>query len=123
MVISLPDREEKVKEAVDSVWEFLSEVQNLEQLLYERRKARVNAALEGFTDEEVFREIQARSGANTQPPKTVKEAELETLIVAQEEIGNDRPEGNFYAPTLPRKGWDKPWMQPQNLVGMATKLL
>jgi len=70
MVISLPDREEKVKEAVDSVWEFLSEVQNLEQLLYERRKARVNAALEGFTDEEVFREIQARSGANTQPPKS-----------------------------------------------------
>jgi hypothetical protein len=29
-VISLPDREEKVKEAVDSVWQFLSEVQDLE---------------------------------------------------------------------------------------------
>src|SRR5439155_26374081 len=82
-VISLPDREEKVKEAVDSVWEFLSEVQNLEQLLYEQRKARVNAALEGSTEDEVFREIQVRSGANTQPPKSVKEAELETLIVAE----------------------------------------
>ena len=35
-VISLPDRDETVKTAVDAVWEFLSEVEDLEMLRYER---------------------------------------------------------------------------------------
>ena len=39
-VISLPARDETVKKAVDSVWEFLSEVEDAGQLKYERKKAR-----------------------------------------------------------------------------------
>lgn len=121
-VISLPDREEKAKEAVDAVWEFLSEVQDIEQLRYERKKARVNAALEGLTDEEVFQQIQTRRGGNMQPPKSVKQAELETLVVVEEEIGNDRPDGNFYARTLPRKGWEAPWMKPIERIVLVHRL-
>ena len=45
-VISLPDRDETVKQAIDAAWEFLEEVEDLEQLKYERKKAKVKAALE-----------------------------------------------------------------------------
>jgi len=60
-VISLPDRDETVKQAVDAVWEFLEEVEDLEKLKYERKKAKVKAALEGL-----FR----RGSPNEAPPQT-----------------------------------------------------
>jgi hypothetical protein len=110
-VISLPDRDETVKQAVDSAWEFLEEVEELEQLKYERKKAKVKAALEGLADEEAFAEIQARRSGVTEAPKTVKQAELETLVASKEALGNDKPDGNFFARTLPRNKWDQPWMQ------------
>ena len=110
-VISLPDRDETVKKAVDAVWEFLEEVEDLEQLKYERKKAKVKAALEGLSDEEVFDEILARRGAVLGEAKSVKQAEMETLIASKEELGNDLPDGNFFARAMPREKWDAPWMK------------
>ncbi len=110
-VISLPDRDETVKQAIDAAWEFLEEVEDLEQLKYERKKAKVKAALDGLSDEEAFAEIQARRSGVADEPKTVKQAELETLVASKEELGNDRPDGNFFARNLPRNKWDQPWMQ------------
>ena len=41
----------------------------------------------------------------------MKQAELEVLLASTEEIGADRPEGNFYARALPSKVWSgKPFM-------------
>src|ERR1039458_6396496 len=40
----------------------------------------------------------------------LKVAELETLVTAKEEVGEDRPEGVFHARSLPRSVWDRPWM-------------
>ena len=96
-VISLPDRDETVKQAVDAAWEFVEEVEDIDELKYERKKAKVKAALDGLTDEEVFAEIQARRGFALEQPKSVKQAELETLVASKEELGNDRPDGNFFA--------------------------
>ena len=110
-VISLPDRDETVKKAVDAAWEFLAEVEDEDQLRYERKKARVKAALEGLSDEEVFHEILARRGAVLGESKTVKQAELETLIATKEGMGEDKPDGTFYARAIPREKWDAPWMQ------------
>jgi hypothetical protein len=110
-VISLPDRDETVRGAIDTVWEFLAEVEDPEMLRYERRKARVRAALEGLSDDEVLAEIHARRGAGNAEVKTVKQAELETLIASQDEIGEDRPDGNFFARTLSKERWESPWMQ------------
>jgi len=121
-VISLPDRDEKVKAAVDGVWEFIAEVEDLEMLKYERRKARVNAALEGISDEEVLAEVQARRGEKTEQPKSVKQAELETLVASRDEIGEDKADGNFFARALPRDRWDKPWMQPIQRVVLVHRL-
>jgi hypothetical protein len=121
-VISLPDRDETVKEAVDSVWEFLSEVEDIDMLRYERRKARVNAALEGLSDDEAFAEIQTRRGGTAEQPKSVKQAELETLVASRQEIGEDRPDGKFFARSLPKDVWDRPWMNPIDRIVLVHRL-
>ncbi len=108
-VISLPERNETVSRAVDAAWGFLEEVEDLEQLQYERRKAKVKAALEGVSDEEVMGELRSRRGGSEEI-KPVKQAELETLVAAKEELGADRPDGVFFARTVPTTVWDKPWM-------------
>ncbi len=121
-VISLPDRDETVKMAVDSAWEFLEAVENLDQLKYERRKARVKAALEGLSDDEVLAELKSRQNGGADDNKSVKQAELETLIAAKQEIGNDKPDGNFFARSLPRASWDAPWMQNIERVVLVHRL-
>lgn len=111
-VISLPERDQTIKERVDLVWEFLSTVEEIGEVKYERKKARVQQALEGLSDDEVFAEIQSRKNLSTKlPGKSVKLAELETLLSAEEEIGEDRPDGAFYARALPKSVWQDPTMQ------------
>lgn len=121
-VICLPDRDETVKQAVDAAWEFLEEVEDLEQLKYERKKAKVRAALEGLSDEEVFAEIQSRRTGAAEPTKTVKQAELETLVASKDALGNDKPDGNFFARTLPQNQWDAPCMRGIERVVLVHRL-
>src|SRR5207249_2182341 len=54
--------------------------------------------------------------------KTVKQAELETLVASKEGLGNDRPDGNFFARNLPRNNWDQPWMQGIERVVLVHRL-
>jgi hypothetical protein len=124
-VISLPARDEELVKAVDKVWEnFLQYVEDVEELGRDRaRKPPVRAALEGFTDAEVLSEIRSRRGeTGGEPVKSVKQAELETLLAAKEEIGHDRPDGDFYARALPQSSWDKPWMGPIERVVLVHRL-
>ena len=110
-VISLPDRDETVKQAVDAAWEYLEAVEKVDELRYERKKAKVKAALDGITDEEAFGEVQSRKSGIPKGDKKVKVAELETLIAAKEDLGEDRPNGNFFARSLPRSSWNQAWMK------------
>jgi hypothetical protein len=121
-VISLPDRDETVKQAIDAAWEFLETVEDIEQLRYERKKAKVKAALEGVTDEEAFAEVQLRRSGSMKQEKKVKVAELETLMASKEELGDDRPNGNFFARALPRPVWDKPCMRDVARVVLVHRL-
>ena len=121
-VISLPDRDETVKLAVDAAWEFLEAVENIEQLRYERKKAKVKAALEGISDEEAFAEVQARTTFTLKNDKKVKVAELETLIASREELGDDRPNGNFFARSLPPAVWNRPWMNAFERIVLVHRL-
>ncbi len=121
-VISLPDRDETVKQAISAAWEYLEAVESLDNLRYERRKARVKQALEGISDDEALAEITARQGGGAREEKTVRVAELETLVATKEEIGEDRPDGNFFARALPRTSWDAPWMQPITRVILVHRL-
>lgn len=124
-VISLPDRNETLEKAVNQIWEhFLQYDESLEDLQADRRKKPpVKAALEGFSDEEVFAEIQVRRGAVLQgPTKSVKQAEFEVLSAAKEEIGKDQPDGDFFARSLPPALWDAPWMTKVERVVMVHRL-
>lgn len=121
-VISLPDRNENLHEAVKSAWDFIGEVEDTEMLKYERKKSKVHALLEGFRDEEVFAEVKVIRGETPQIPKSVKQAEMETLIASKDELGDDKPDGNFFARTLPREVWDQPWMNSVERVVLVHRL-
>jgi len=121
-VISLPDRDERIKQAVDSIWDTLEAVENLDQLRYERRKAKVRAALEDLTDDEVLAEIQSRTTGSNEHTKTVKQAELETLTASKQEIGNDQPDGTFFARTLLPEKWQAPWTKALERVVLVHRL-
>ena len=121
-VISLPDRNEDVREAVEAVWDFIGEVEDESELRYERKKAKVQKALEGFSDDEVLKEVKVRRGQSLQQQKSVKQAELETLSAAKAELGDDRPDGDFFARTLPKGVWDAPWMKNIERVVLVHRL-
>lgn len=110
-VIALPDRNESLEKGVNQVWEnHLQYIDSLEELRRDRqKKPPVKAALEGFSDEEVFQEIEARKGLGSEAPtKDIKLAEFEVLTTAREEIGYDVPDGDFFARALPRSCWEHP---------------
>ncbi len=103
-VISIPDREQTVRQAVSALWDdFLQFVEAPGALAGERKRPKVAAALAGLKDEEVWSEIQERKGGGPgSGGRKVKEAELATLLATEQETGEDVPEGaDFHARRLP----------------------
>ena len=97
-VISLPDSDAALQKAVDSVYEdFLQYAESSDEVKKERRKQKVAAVLEGFTDEVVWAEIQRRQGGQGKQYKGIKQVEIETLLSSPFEVGEDVPESDFYA--------------------------
>jgi hypothetical protein len=121
-VISLPDRDDAVRQAIDAVWSYVEAVEGLDDLKYERKKPAVKAGLEGISDDEAFAEIQLRRLGGSKIDKPVKIAELETLVASKDEVGEDRPEGVFYARALPRAIWESPWMEQVERVVLVHRL-
>jgi hypothetical protein len=108
--ISLPPRNESVSKAVEQAWVFLEAVESMDDVVYERKKDRVARVLEGISNEEVWEEIQRRRNPVPESRSRLKPDELKTLIACEEERGEDRPDGDFYARVLPKSVWDAPWM-------------
>jgi hypothetical protein len=101
-VIAIPDSDEALREAVDRVYEdFLSVCESEADVQKERKKAKVGAALEGLSDAAVWAEVARRTGGAQPLVKGIKEAEVETLLLQRESLGEDRPEGDFYARAHP----------------------
>lgn len=121
-VISLPDRDETVRQAVDAVWEFLEAAESEADVARERKKARVKAALDGISDQEAWIQIRSRRGEAANQDRPVKVAEMETLIACQEELGEDRPDGKFFARKLPPAMWNQPWMSAISNVVLVHRL-
>jgi len=101
-VIALPNTNEELKAAVDQVWQdHLKYCESPADVRKERRRERVAPALEGFTDDKVWEEIQRRLSGATPVQKGIKQAEIETLLEQKESVGEDKPEGDFFARTHP----------------------
>lgn len=124
-VISLPDPDESIEKAVDQIFaDYLENLDSIEELRFARKKmAPVKTALEGFKDEEVWKEVQSRKSESLDgPTKSVKQAEFEVLSATKESAGTDLPDGDFYARALPREMWDKPWMSAVERVVLVHRL-
>jgi hypothetical protein len=79
--------------------------------------------VEGISPAEVLAAIESRRNPVASIPKPVKQAELETLIATDEEMGYDTPEGNFFARALPDAAWaSDPWMKPIQRVVLVHRL-
>jgi hypothetical protein len=100
-VISIPDSGGAIRVAVDAVWtEFLQYCDSKADVTRERKKQRVSAALEGIADSDAWKEIQRRKGGETTETRGIREVELETLLSAEPEVGDDRPGGIYYARSI-----------------------
>ena len=121
-VISLPKRNETISNAVDQVWQFLEAADSVDEVKIYRKMAQVKAVIEDFSDAEIWSEIEARREGDDGDNVSVKQAELETLIAAKEELGNDKPDGDFYARSLPKEHWSKPWMSSIEKIVLVHRL-
>ena len=96
--ISIPDADRELRQGVAAVWDdFLAYAESVDDIRRERRKERVRAALNGLADDKVWAECLRRKSGTTAPPPRLKDVELETFLAQPEEIGDDLPDGDFYA--------------------------
>ena len=110
-VISIPERGGPAKEAVERVWvKYLQVVESPDELKFVRKQPEVAAALEGIADADVMKEIQRRKSSSSISAETkgIREAELETLLASPDSVGDDRPNGDFFARTLTAPGESPP---------------
>jgi len=123
-VISLPEKNEPLTQAVEQLWEpYLQYVEALEDIEYEKKKKPpVRNLLEDYTNDEVYAEVQRRKGGSVENEKSVKQAELETLLDCKEEIGTDRPDGNFFARALPKTSWSSTLMKDFECITLVHRL-
>ncbi|NJN23663.1 MAG: DUF1998 domain-containing protein, partial [Acaryochloridaceae cyanobacterium RL_2_7] len=97
-LIALPSNSEKIKQAVDEVYEnYLQFAEDATDIQRERRKPQIESALEGFDNQAVWEEVQRRKSPGKAEIKSIKQVEIETLLSQPEEIGEDLPHQDFYA--------------------------
>ena len=64
-------------------------------------KRRLPQALDGLSDGPVWAEIERRKSGVAPEHKSIKQTEIETLLTQKDTLGEDKPEGDFYARTHP----------------------
>ncbi len=102
--ISIPEKDRKVRQAVEHLWtDFMVQCESQADVKHERKKPKVQAALGTLTDKQVFAEIQRRKAPTPTPAKKLKQAEIETLLSVEDELGDDKLGSDFYATVLPAK--------------------
>ena len=103
--MSLPDRGVAVEIAVADLWDDLQIVDGLSDIVLLKRKPQVAQKLAPFEDTEVLAAIhQAKTGVSVD--RSVKQAELDSLLAAPEGFGDDVPvDPDFHARRLPDDAW------------------
>lgn len=104
-VISLPDRDDALDNAIDLVWDFLEDAEGPHDVKRERKKQKVRDALDGFTDEQTYQAIEAKRTGGADTSKTVKQAEFEVLAAVTKETAAETLDQKFTARLLPKARW------------------
>lgn len=100
-VISIPPPDEELRDAVSAVWEFLEACESEAEITHERKKPRVAAALAKYNSAQVWDHVRERKSPSPPAPKGIKQLEIETLLGQPDTVGEDKPEGDFYARNRP----------------------
>ena len=122
-VISIPDSRSELDGIVTSLWaDFLSDANSVEDVVKLRKKPTVAAKLQGYDDDAVAKAIaRVRVGA-VGADRPVKEVEFDALSEADDELGSDAPQGDFYARTMRREVWDSPMLKDLERVVLVHRL-
>jgi len=123
-VISIPENEDPISGDLDKVWNDVKEVESLNDLtqLFKFNKT-AKEKLSAYLPEKIVAAIEEKKNkTSNRSYKPVKQAELETLLLSTDEIGEDKPDGDFFARNLPRKKWDRPWMESIDRVVLVHRL-
>lgn len=97
-VIHVPEKGARLRDAVGRLWEKLGGSKKVSSVaLYRDEHDDVAEALEGFSNEEVFAEIERRRSDAPVVTKKLKDAEVEVLLDCPPELAVDDPSGQFYA--------------------------
>jgi hypothetical protein len=100
-VLSLPEAGDRIRTAVRRLWEILRDVDSVEKLTQLRQLlSAVRDGLAGIDDPTAMEYIEAEREGRTPARRPIKVDEFEALTQASESIGEDRPDGDFYARRL-----------------------
>ena len=101
-VISIPEPGGALRAAVEQVWQdFLQVAEDEGDVARERKKLKVSVALEGFSNTDVWKEVQRRKGGGGPVVVGIRDAEIEMLLSSPDEMGEDAPDGDFHARAVP----------------------
>ena len=104
-VLSLPDRGTAVETAIVELWDDLQLVDNLQDLVFLKKKPKIAQTLAPFSDTEVIEAIGEHKGGKADE-KPVKQVELDAMLAVPEGFGDDVPiDPNFHARRLPETAW------------------
>lgn len=121
--IAIPDAAAKLKRGLDEVWDIVKTADNVEELRFFRKKfEKVVAALEGWSDEAVWAEIARRRKGQAPARKSIKQAEIETLLSQPATSGEDDPDGDFFARTKSLDGLKDPFRHRIDRVVLVHRL-
>ncbi|MCU0692711.1 MAG: DrmB family protein [Polyangiaceae bacterium] len=101
-VIHIPDPDADIRNKVSGVYELIKNVKNPAQIgMLRDMQDPVRIGLEGVSDDAAYGEVDRRKESRPIARKKVKEAEVEVLQSCPPSLATDRPNGRFYARTLP----------------------
>jgi hypothetical protein len=121
-LISIPSTYIAIDEVVEGMWKsYFETVESEAELKIILKLGPVKQKVEAYSQAEIMASI-VRIRSSTGQERPVKEVEFEALAAATEELGTDRPDGDFFARALPKEKWDAPWMENVERVVLVHRL-
>ena len=100
-VLSLPERGDRIHTAVKAHWSILKDADGAEKVgLFRSLLTDLRNAFQGIDDATVFEFVVAEREGRVPARRPIKVDEFEELTRAAESLGEDRPDGAFYARRL-----------------------
>jgi hypothetical protein len=124
-VISIPDKKSPVDDIVRQLWDqgMSTVAAQPSSLAVIRTIPNIAARLAGIPDAEILASVaRIAAGVTAFVERPVKDVEFEAFSDSADEVGSDKPDGDFYARKLPPADWQAPWMTKITSIIMVHRL-